>query len=95
MRLSRILRNLGVTRTVWPGDLAPDHTDVGAADLTLGTVDESDLLAKVEVGGLGVINTLNLDQAVFHISDFRFIEFSVCAGYRYLVLGVRACLLRW
>jgi hypothetical protein len=58
-------------RTVWPSDLAPDHTDVRAADLTLSAVDESDLLAKVEVGGLGVINTLNLDQARFHISDFR------------------------
>jgi hypothetical protein len=54
---------------VWPSDLAPDHPDVGAADLTLSAVDESDLLAKVEVGGLGVINTLNLDQARFHISD--------------------------
>jgi hypothetical protein len=53
--------NTGVA--VRAGDLAPDHANVGAADLTLGAVDESDLLAKVEVGGLGVINTLNLDQA--------------------------------
>ena len=52
------------SRTVRPGDLAPDHPNVGAADLALGTVNESDLLAKVELGGLGVINTLNLDQAV-------------------------------
>jgi hypothetical protein len=79
---------------VWPSDLAPDHPDVGAADLTLSTVNESDLLAKVEVGGLGVINTLNLDQARFHISDSVQFHF-VCAGCRYLVLGVRACLLRW
>jgi hypothetical protein len=34
------------------GNLAPDHPDVGAADLTLGTVNESDLLANVEAGGL-------------------------------------------
>jgi hypothetical protein len=33
-----------------------------AADLTLGTVNESDLLAKVEAGGLGVVDTLNLHQ---------------------------------
>lgn len=43
-------------------DLAPDHPDVGAADLALGPVNESDLLAQVEAGGLGVINTLDLDQ---------------------------------
>ena len=30
------------------GDLAPDHPDVGAPDLTLSPVDESDLLAQVE-----------------------------------------------
>lgn len=46
------------------GDLAPDHPDVGAADLALGPVDKSDLLALVEVGGLGVVNTLDLDQTV-------------------------------
>jgi hypothetical protein len=49
-------------RTVGAGDLAPDHPNVGAADLTLGPVNESDLLAKVEAGGLGVINALNLNQ---------------------------------
>lgn len=30
------------------GDLAPDDADLGATDLLLGTVDESDLLAEVE-----------------------------------------------
>jgi len=49
--------------TVWSGDLAPDHADLGAADLLLAPVDESNLLAEIEVGGVGVINTLNLDQA--------------------------------
>lgn len=36
--------------TVWPGNLAPDDTDLGAPDLLLAPVDESDLLAKVEAG---------------------------------------------
>lgn len=68
--------------TVWSSDLAPDHADLGAADLLLAPVDESNLLAEIEaimnvsiqtdweysshvdvLGGVGVINTLNLDQA--------------------------------
>lgn len=67
---------------MWSGDLAPDHADLGAADLLLAPVDESNLLAEIEaimtvsiqtdwehsshvdiLGGVGVINTLNLDQA--------------------------------
>jgi hypothetical protein len=43
-------------------DLAPDHADLGAADLLLALVHKGDLLAEVEVGGRSVINTLNLDQ---------------------------------
>lgn len=31
-----------------PGDLAPDHADLGSADLLLALVDERDLLAEVE-----------------------------------------------
>lgn len=66
-----------------PSDLAPDHTDLGAPNLPLSTVDESHLLAKVEPvrslshhvpisrliarsdspSGIGVIHTLDLDQA--------------------------------
>lgn len=49
--------------TVRPGDLAPDHPNVGATDLTLSPVNESDLLAQVEGCGLLVVNTLDLDQA--------------------------------
>lgn len=68
--------------TVWPGDLAPDDSDLGAADLLRGAVDEGNLLSEVEAvllishaglktskqhssspGGLGVLDTLNLDQA--------------------------------
>lgn len=49
-------------RTVRPGDLAPDDTDLGAADLLLATVDVGNALAVVEGGGLGVVNTLDLDE---------------------------------
>lgn len=34
--------------TVRPGDLAPDHADLGAADLLLAPVDVGDLLALIE-----------------------------------------------
>lgn len=34
--------------TVWSGNLAPDDTDLGSSDLLLASVDEGDLLAKVE-----------------------------------------------
>lgn len=34
--------------TVRPGDLAPDHTDLGATDLLLSPVDIGNLLAEVE-----------------------------------------------
>lgn len=33
---------------MWPGDLAPDHADLGTADLLLAPVDVSDLLSEVE-----------------------------------------------
>lgn len=52
-----------------PGDLAPDHADLGSADLLLAPVDEGNLLAKVEVGGGGVVNALNLDQAGARVGD--------------------------
>lgn len=45
------------------GDLAPHDSDLGAADLLGGAVDKGDLLSEVEAGGLGVVDTLNLDQA--------------------------------
>jgi hypothetical protein len=44
------------------GDLAPDDTDLGAADLLLATVDVGNALAVVEGGGLGVVNALDLDE---------------------------------
>jgi hypothetical protein len=47
---------------VRPGDLAPDDTDLGAADLLLATVDVGNALAVVEGGGLGVVDTLDLDE---------------------------------
>jgi hypothetical protein len=49
--------------SVWAGDLAPDHADLGATDLLLAAVDEGNLLAEVEVGSIGAVNTLDLDQA--------------------------------
>lgn len=48
--------------TVGSGDFAPDDANLGSSDLLLRLVDIRDLLAQVEVGGVGVINTLNLDQ---------------------------------
>lgn len=48
---------------MWPSDLAPDNADLGATDLLLAAVDESDLLAKVEVGAVDVVDTLDLDEA--------------------------------
>ena len=36
--------------TVRPGDLAPDHTDLGSSDIFLALVDICDLLAEVEAG---------------------------------------------
>lgn len=38
----------GARHTVRPSNLAPDHPDVGAPNLTLCPVDESNLLAQVE-----------------------------------------------
>lgn len=58
--------NTGVS--VRTGDLAPDHSDLAATDLLLGLVDVGDLLAKVEVGSVGVIDTLDLDQAGLGVS---------------------------
>lgn len=78
-----------------PGDLTPDHPDVGAADLTLGPVNESDLLAEVEVGGLGVVNTLDLDQAVWDIRLYSSICANGACDYKYLVLGLVLCFERW
>ena len=43
-----ILYHFAHDRTVRPGDLAPDDTDLGTANLLGCAVDESDLLAEVE-----------------------------------------------
>ena len=50
MRVRIMCRNLAnaESHTVRPGDLAPDDTDLGTADLLGRAVDESDLLAEVE-----------------------------------------------
>ena len=51
------------------GDLAPDDADLGAADLLLSLVDVGNTLAKVEVGGVGVVDTLDLDQTRLGVGD--------------------------
>jgi hypothetical protein len=52
--------NAGIT--VWAGDLAPDYSDLRALNFSLCPIDEGNLLAEVEVGGFGVIDTLYLDE---------------------------------
>lgn len=54
---------------MWSGNLAPDHADLGAADLLLASVDIGDLLASIEVGSGCAINTLDLDQAGARVGD--------------------------
>lgn len=55
-------RVLGLHRTVWPRDLAPDHPNLRPPDLFRATVHICDLLAQVEVRGLRVVNPLDLDE---------------------------------
>lgn len=43
-------------------DLAPDGAELGAGNSLLGLVDVSNLLAEVELGSLGVIDTIDLEQ---------------------------------
>lgn len=44
----KVLVSIRDISTVRAGDLAPDHSDLAAADLLLGLVDVGDLLAEVE-----------------------------------------------
>lgn len=39
---------------MWSGNLAPDHADLGAADLLLASVDIGDLLASIEANCVGI-----------------------------------------
>jgi hypothetical protein len=52
----------GTGTTVGAGDATPDAADLGAVDLTLGAVDESDTLAEVELGIGSSLHTLDLDE---------------------------------
>ena len=52
----------GTGATVGAGDAAPDAADLGAVDLTLSAVDESDTLAEVELGIGKSLHTLDLDE---------------------------------
>lgn len=40
---------------MWSGNLAPDHADLGAADLLLASVDIGDLLASIEAIALELV----------------------------------------
>jgi hypothetical protein len=44
------------------GDATPDATDLGAIDLTLGTVDKGNTLAEVEFSVGSSLHTLDLDE---------------------------------
>jgi len=48
--------------TVGAGDAAPDAADLGAVDLALSAVDESDTLAEVELGVSSSLDTLDLNE---------------------------------
>lgn len=48
---------------MWPSNLSPDNSNLGSSNFLLRTVDESNLLSEVEVCGLGIRDTLDLDQA--------------------------------
>jgi len=47
---------------VCASDLAPNYPDLRALNLTLRPVDKGDLLAEIEAGRFGVIDTLDLDE---------------------------------
>ncbi|KAI3484871.1 hypothetical protein L1887_51925 [Cichorium endivia] len=60
-----VVRELGTDDTrvaVRAGDAAPDDADLAATHLLGGLVDVGDALAKVELGLLGLLNTLDLDE---------------------------------
>jgi len=48
---------------MWSGNLAPDDPDLGSSNLLLRPIDKGNLLSEVEVGCVGIIHTLDLDQA--------------------------------
>lgn len=50
------------TVAVWSGDLAPDASDLCTLSFSGGSVDECYSLSKVELCGLCIIDTLNLQQ---------------------------------
>lgn len=54
---------------MWPSDLAPDDADLGAADLLMAPIDVGDALAQVEVGSVGIVYALNLDQTGARVGD--------------------------
>lgn len=55
--------------SVRAGDAAPENADLGATDLLGGLVDVSDTLAEVELGLVGLLNTLDLDEGGVALGD--------------------------
>jgi len=67
-----VVSELGTDNTrvaVRAGDAAPDDADLGATDLLGGLVDVGDTLAEVELGLVGLLNTLNLDEGGVALGD--------------------------
>lgn len=84
--------------TVWPGDLAPDHPDLGPALLLLAPVDISDLLAEIEashVVSTKVPNRFRLDKEGFRDTYLAALVSSTPSILIRLVLGWTVCRLRW
>lgn len=52
-----------------PRNLAPNDPNLGASNLLLATVDVCDALAQVERCGLGVIDTLDLNERRARVGD--------------------------
>lgn len=52
---------------MWPSNLAPDHSDFRAPDLTLSPVHKRDLLSSVESGSLRIIHALELEETCVRV----------------------------
>lgn len=51
------------------GDATPENADLGATNLLGGLVDVCDALAEVELGILGLLDTLDLDEGGVALGD--------------------------
>lgn len=79
------------------GDLAPDHSDLGTADLLLSLVDVGDLLAEIEAAWLSEPGT-HAHRQVQKVVLTTYLAASVLSTPSILirlVLGWVTCRLRW